>query len=207
MSPFTFTWEAAVGAQIATATVNRAAVELLTTDLPLGQKYRVKKTEPLSRPTLFREFADLDGADAVLAFATAHGMLGLPPREALLPADRTGDRFVIHGELLTDWQQQAKYLRRALACWQRGQHHAVNEAVTPFLESVSPRFLSDSERSGLVFEPHNLLAAIWLQFALAVCGVKEFAVCGGCGAWIGRGKYCNGACRQRAYRMRKSAES
>jgi hypothetical protein len=59
--------------------------------------------------------------------------------------------------------------------------------------------------------PHDMLGAIWLQFAEAMAGAKNFEKCLTCGNWfeisldasrMGR-KYCQEACKSKAYRDRK----
>jgi hypothetical protein len=62
----------------------------------------------------------------------------------------------------------------------------------------------------LVFQPTNLLAAIWLQFARAVTSGYQLKVCEGCGEYfqVGKGarrvhtKTCSVKCRKRASRNR-----
>jgi hypothetical protein len=203
---FAFAWEVPDdGFQIVRADMapgRHFHADLLTNDLPIGSRYRARRIEPLDRPALFREFADLKSPEAILRFANVHGRLGLPPRKAI-----TKDgRIPVTGEMIQDWTQQIKHLRRAISAWERAERRPVMEAIAPFLTDVLPCFVSDKQSSRLVFVPQNLLAAIWLQFALAVQGGKEFRRCGGCDAWIDRGLYCNAACRQRAYRKRKAKQ-
>jgi len=81
------------------------------------------------------------------------------------------------------------------------------------LRGVSPRLARAKERTGLamVLQPDSLLSAMWLQFAEAAVGGKEFANCETCGTWFqfrrvsdrATRKYCSNACRVRAYRNRK----
>lgn len=61
-------------------------------------------------------------------------------------------------------------------------------------------------------DPSTLLAAIWLQFALAVSGNRAYQNCKECGRWFEvspekarKSKlFCSQACRSKAYRERQS---
>ena len=65
----------------------------------------------------------------------------------------------------------------------------------------------------LCIEPNGLIGAIWLQFALAIDGSKDFRRCAVCRTWYAcstgqakaRRTYCSDACKMRAYRNRKMA--
>jgi len=67
----------------------------------------------------------------------------------------------------------------------------------------------------IIFEPTNLLAAMWLQFARAVTEEYQLQMCEGCGEYfqIGKGarrshtKTCSSRCRQRASRNKREASS
>jgi hypothetical protein len=59
--------------------------------------------------------------------------------------------------------------------------------------------------------PSSLLSAIWMQFANAVEGGKEYRQCDTCKTWFevtaharAGAKFCRNACRFRAYRMRQA---
>jgi hypothetical protein len=61
------------------------------------------------------------------------------------------------------------------------------------------------------FVPQSLIGALWLQFAHGITGNKEYRQCEQCGRWFEvaaevrqDGKFCQGACRSRAYRARQS---
>ncbi len=78
---------------------------------------------------------------------------------------------------------------------------------------VSPRLLWEVDRTrlGLYIHPASLLGALWLQFASAVDGQKEYRQCQECKTWfelspeVARTNrhYCSNACRSRAYRQRQ----
>ena len=63
----------------------------------------------------------------------------------------------------------------------------------------------------LTMQPHNLLGALWLQFALSISERKTYQQCEACGRYmelspdVNRAdrRYCNNACRNRALRRRQ----
>ncbi|MGC1788936.1 MAG: hypothetical protein WA718_19565, partial [Terriglobales bacterium] len=92
----------------------------------------------------------------------------------------------------------------------------INKQITEFPSQV--RLLWDNGRSFLFIEPTNLIGALWLQFAQAIDGDREYRVCQQCREWfeIGGGKkkdgadhhrtdarFCTNACKQKAYRAGK----
>lgn len=91
----------------------------------------------------------------------------------------------------------------------------VQDIVNQHLKGrVSPRLLwnKDKTRLGLHIVPRSLIGAIWLQFAQAIDGRKEYRRCEECRTWfelspdIARTSklYCSNACRSRAYRKRQA---
>ena len=82
---------------------------------------------------------------------------------------------------------------------------------------ASPRLLWDTEpdRLSLHLVPRNLLGALWLQFARAIDGNREFRQCRQCYTWLELSpeiartnrKYCTDACRLRAFRARKEDQA
>jgi hypothetical protein len=65
---------------------------------------------------------------------------------------------------------------------------------------------------GLSIQAESLIAAIWLQFALAVAGNLSYRSCATCGRWLKLGpeagvrshiQFCSNACRQKSFRKRK----
>jgi hypothetical protein len=74
-------------------------------------------------------------------------------------------------------------------------------------------FARPDHHQRIIFEPTNLLAAIWLQFARAVTEEYQLQMCEGCGEYfqVGKGtrrthtKTCSSRCRQRASRNRRQA--
>lgn len=63
--------------------------------------------------------------------------------------------------------------------------------------------------------PHDLLGALWLQFAESLAGTREHRPCLECGRWIPVSpdtrrrhvKYCSEACKAKAYRRRRAEQS
>jgi len=72
-------------------------------------------------------------------------------------------------------------------------------------------FARPDHHQRMIFQPTNLLAAMWLQFALAVTEEYQLRVCEGCGEPIQVGKgarrmhtqTCGSRCRQRVSRNRR----
>ncbi|MHB1325673.1 MAG: hypothetical protein ACYC0L_05625 [Thermoleophilia bacterium] len=104
---------------------------------------------------------------------------------------------------------------------QPGEHvvpakYVVQQAVNEHLKKrVSPRVLWDVQKKPvelkLFHEPNSLIGALWLQFAQAIHGEKNFYYCDQCGAafeldarLITRKsrKFCSNACRSKAQRER-----
>ncbi len=80
------------------------------------------------------------------------------------------------------------------------------------LQESHPRLgLKGDGQLEILFVPNDLLSALWLQFSLAIQGLKEYKVCPSCGEWFGIGKYgarrdrkyCDDTCKQRAFEKRK----
>jgi len=84
-------------------------------------------------------------------------------------------------------------------------------------EHAGPRLLFNPKAGQVELHllPQNLLGAMWLQFARAVEGDKEYRRCVTCGGWFEvspegmrpEAKHCRTACRMRAYRKRKKKQA
>lgn len=101
----------------------------------------------------------------------------------------------------------------------RGDHvgpalHALQQEINKIFEKhpANSRLLWDQnfERMGLYLAPTSLLGAIWLQFAQAIEGNKQYRQCEQCRRWFEVGaqvredaKFCKQACRSKSYRERK----
>jgi hypothetical protein len=87
----------------------------------------------------------------------------------------------------------------------------INEVLVGTIDAgliASPR----GGRPSLHMVPKDLLAGLWLQFARAVAGGKEYSRCEQCGSWFeisspegGRvdKRYCSTACRARKWRAQR----
>ncbi len=78
-------------------------------------------------------------------------------------------------------------------------------------------FSMTNDKPELNFRPKNLIGAMWLQFARAIDGNKEYRRCAMCPTWMEVGdytnspssyrrskKYCSNTCKCKAYRRRQS---
>lgn len=95
--------------------------------------------------------------------------------------------------------------------------HILQQRINHFLNftgtviSVLPAPGGFGDDLGLFIEAKSLIAALWLQFASAVCSKKELQRCQACNRWFHVGpdgerragsSTCSDACRQRLHRMR-----
>lgn len=169
--------------------------------------------------SLFQEFAETRKTpEDVKRFADKYGLLrndGLGP------------------ETVEFWYRQIDRMRKAVKVWQKDRDKDLSRFVTRFsfhLTHGGHRFFFDEQdelipasiflgktedptRPRLRIEPKDLLAAMWLELALAVEGNSNYRPCDVCPTWFevapGSGRedktYCSDACRMRAYRKRKAA--
>lgn len=107
-------------------------------------------------------------------------------------------RFQPGDVVLPAWYALQRFVNKKLA-----EHGAVPK----MLWHIHPR-KSELE---MHFVPQSLIGAMWLQFAHGITGNKEYRQCEQCGRWFEvaaevrqDGKFCQGACRSRAYRARQS---
>jgi hypothetical protein len=123
-----------------------------------------------------------------------------PTGELRMPLDRELRNLADHGDFRT-------ILMRMLQDTTNG---ALSLACSPAL-----LWEPNSRSFQLKMIPHHLFGFLWVQFAEAVAGDKEFRQCASCARWMeiapGQGRpeksYCSDACRMRAYRRRKSNRS
>jgi hypothetical protein len=122
-----------------------------------------------------------------------------------------GPRFQEHW--LNTFQQGDVVLPALVNVMGRVNARLRDQGSMPGSAGVAPELVYD-ERSGrlrLHIIPGNLLGAIWLQFAQAINGNKEYRQCAGCGKWFELSPdtartsrfHCSDACRSRAYRERR----
>jgi hypothetical protein len=202
--------------------VDRPALE----GLPAPPRY----VRPLDGPRgsgLFRTFATTELTDDVVAeFFATNGRLGVPAVTGTLPNGRE-----IRGELINAWHGVQQDMRWPLRIWD-----ALRAGTVPkSLADKSPEFVREllntlvsgelgrpnavkvvldktTERPNAVqLRPATLAGALWLQFALAIDGDRDYRSCVTCGRFyeldpaVARTNriYCMDACRMRAYRQRK----
>jgi hypothetical protein len=83
---------------------------------------------------------------------------------------------------------------------------AINDRLVTY-PSTAKLWKAEDDSFTLAVVPSNLISAIWLQFAAAVDGDREYRTCRWCGRWfeLGRSKridaaYCKPSCKQARYR-------
>lgn len=195
---------------------------------PLGKFAEMRRYRPMQREhaALFRGFERLDyrDRDAIRAFASTYGLLGVSDgfgeshltwareiclmREALnLTRSRTaGEKAEARAVSLKfglDPLYEEQERRHRLAALFNGHLQGVQPQMT-FEPEVPPR---------LSFKPVSLLAAMWLQLALAVVADKQFRTCKFCRrlfeistdptGFRSHREFCSDACKTQDYRRRK----
>ncbi len=88
--------------------------------------------------------------------------------------------------------------------------HQLQRFVNRQLEKFAscPQLLWENGKLPLFIEPQSLIGGLWLQFALAIDGNRQYRTCPGCGRWfeVGGGRKradagtCSPTCRQRKNR-------
>ena len=171
---------------------------------------------------LFRRFADLDHEDtnAILSFARQYGLLGpqrLRQHQALRRAD--GSLHYAEGESHLAWASEIAQIREAIWLWEHPRSASRDQKkwgwlLDSHLQDVQGRmrFAPDGPPQ-LRVAPMTLLAAMWLQLALAVARSKEFVTCKFCKRQIEistaesgfrtNREFCSDSCKTKDYRKRK----
>ena len=155
------------------------------------------------------------------------------PEDVKRFADRYGLLRNDGPETVEFWYRQIDRMRTAVKAWKKDRDKDLSRFVSRFSSYLGIRgrkffideqdelvpasiFLGKTEdltRPRLRIEPKHLLAAMWLELALAVEGNTNYRPCDVCPTWFevapGSGRedkmYCSDACRMRAYRKRKAA--
>lgn len=151
---------------------------------------RSHATLPLNEHTgLFMEFAACKNPQN---FASIHGVLY-----------NTGEP-----EPLEAWERHIANMKWAVDRWQAGKD--MNQVMTSIEHNlnVKPEFLREKQELELL--PANLLAAMWLQFALAIHHKYQFRSCEWCKKpFHAKGKqikaervFCSKSCSMHEYRDR-----
>lgn len=191
---------------------------------------------------LFRTFADLDFRDreAILTFASSYGSLSVFAdqqfQDVLLP---TGKVHTASGESHLTWAREIGLMREALALTRRRpeaekaeldaryRHYGLdpehrrkedarklNWLFNVHLQQVQPRMaFQDGLPARLSYAPLTLLAAMWLQLALAIADDKEFQACKFCRGLFeistaqtgfrSHREFCSDSCKTKDYRKRR----
>jgi hypothetical protein len=197
-------------------------------DLESGRYHPMQR----AHATLFRTFAELNYKDrnAIQNFANQYGQLGLA---------RMGIALKRHGESHLSWAREICRLRTALKLAQpRTKERNAGEQEAWRAYGLDPGIPSRRRREELEFyvnaylahvhdrmtfaqdgpprrfsEPDSLLAAMWLQFALAAAEDKRFLSCKFCGRLMEISTettgfrrhrlFCSGTCKTKDYRRRR----
>ena len=172
--------------------------------------------------TLFRLFADLDYKDinTILNFARQHGLLGphrLRQFQAFPKAD--GSLHYAEGESHLAWASEIAQMRKAVWLWKHPKSANRDQRKWGWLFDSHLQDVQGRMRFGpggppqLRIAPMTLLAAMWLQLALAVAGNKEFVKCKFCERQIEistaesgfrtNREFCSDSCKTKDYRKRR----
>ncbi len=172
-------------------------------DQIVPRRGRAETKEPiLLRPTLFLDFAALDGsAESCLAFAKLWGLLGLGAEGSELR----------QGEFISDWQRCIKDMRAAVAAWREGRLSRRTDLPAADLKAR----LREAPGGGYMLElaPPSLWSALRLQFSQTAASDKTIRACDHCGTWFEAGqgttrradaRFCSDICRTRYHNALKS---
>ena len=189
---------------------------------------------------LFQTFAALDFQDreAILGFASTYGLLGIDQQEQGPSSREHGYRHVM-GESHLTWAREICLMQEAmrLAHWRSAKEEAEEDAryeqyeldaerhrrergkklewlFDLHLQNVQPRTTFEKVlRPKLSFAPLTLLAAMWLQLALALADDKQFLACKFCRrlfevstsptGFRTHREFCTDSCKTKDYRRRK----
>lgn len=190
---------------------------------------------PLSAKTgLFITLADTESSmDGIVGFANQYGFLGgkcsIPVN---VPIDEGLNMYArMEGELFETWVTEIAALQSAVALGKSlhlfdttkprcgtddPKWDELQKIVTAKLKEkrCDPCLLWDGARSQrrlkVRFRPTSLIAAVWVQLALAIEGDLNYRQCEQCMRWFEiaaekreDAKFCSNACRFRAYRGRQ----
>jgi hypothetical protein len=201
-----------------------------------------RKYQPMVREhaTLFRTFADLDFRDrgAILEFATTYGLLGTDRQEQGPLLSELGHHYAL-GESHLTWAREICLMREVRALTQcrpeaeqaeideRYRQHGLDPErrrredakkldwlFNVHLQHVQPRMsFQPGLPPSLSYTPLTLLAAMWLQLALAIKDDKDFQACKFCRALFEistaqtgfrrHREFCSDSCKTKDYRKRK----
>jgi hypothetical protein len=172
---------------------------------PIGNK--IENFDPIEKaPDLYLTFANTPrSVDSILKFAKEYGLL--KSDEGHETVDVWRYHILLMNQAISKWEHVQKDRPAAFA--------NIYKSLSPYSENNLKHSLQEEGSTGALmqfFEPVNLLAAMWVQFAGAIEGATSFGPCQECSAWINTDPrsnrpdkiYCSTACRMRAYRKRNS---
>lgn len=172
---------------------------------------------------LFREFAELDyrSTARLLTFATRYGLLGVPLESQSIRVPGPDGEFVdhrAHGEPYLRWALEICFMREGvrLADLERSAEKSrrLKWLFDRHLQHVQGRLsFNQAGQPRLSLEPLSLIAAMWLQLALAVTGEKRFVACKFCRRMFeistaqtgfrSHREFCTDSCKTQDARKRK----
>lgn len=185
----------------------------------------LRQYHPMRREhaALFREFADLDYKDKPVLqdFATRYGLLGVPlESQATRVPGPDGELVDYHayGEPYVRWAVEICFMREGvrLADANRSPERSrrLKWLFDRHLQDVQGRLaFNQAGQPRLLLEPLTLIAAMWLQLALAVTGEKRFVACKFCRRMFeistaqtgfrSHREFCSDSCKTMDYRKRQ----
>lgn len=184
-----------------------------------------RQYQPMDRghAALFHEFGDLDYSNqtAILNFARRYGLLGVPMQvQSIRVRAENGEQRDHHasGEPFLRWALEVSLMREGLRLanakrsidasgrlkWLFDRHLQHVQGRLDFNPAGEPK---------LSLEPRTLVAAMWLQLALAVTAEKRFVACKFCRrifeisteqtGFRSHREFCSDSCKTKDYRKRK----
>jgi hypothetical protein len=173
--------------------------------------------------TLFQEFSKLDhrSRTAIADFASRYGLLGV--RQVAQTLAYRGEDGLSHphyaaGEPLLDWALEICLMKEAIHLSgikrSRDDDHRLSWLFDRNLQRVQGRISLEGPKGPVLrLTPLDLLAAMWLQFSLAIAGDKRFVACRHCQrlfeistdptGFRSHREFCSGSCKTLDYRKRK----
>jgi hypothetical protein len=136
-----------------------------------------------------------------------------PPRGGAFQFDDGQGIWVSRTVLAGSWLAKAPHQRDVLSAARYLLDSLVSEQLRAQIDAV---LVHDGlGRPAVRFAPRDLRSALWLQFARAIEGNKEFQQCDHCHRWYEIGsreggrtdkRFCSTACRARNWRQSKAAQ-
>jgi hypothetical protein len=188
-----------------------------------GEQARLYHPMQREHSALFREFADLDQSNTteIVGFASKYGLLAVPTQnQTIRYRGKDGELHDHHalGEPHIRWALEICFMREALRLADRkrsiGATRRLKWLFDRNLQHVQGRLaFTPAGEPRLALEPLTLIAAMWLQVALAVTGDKRFVACKFCRrlfeisteqtGFRSHREFCSDSCKTKDYRKRK----